>query len=337
MEFVKENMFINESSSALEYVANRYSTSNLVGWKSRSYAIALIQFIVFYSNGSNTCLVYTDNNKFVNAVAPLFPRITFHVRGQFTHKGAANIKYDGKDLTVDDMVGYSKIQNLLLFLCVNSNAYKGLRVKEMEVKGLNEDKINQENLPSSVFLYTDALVKAMDENDKVVEEDMKKQAQIVKAINPQEVWLRFRIPRCKDKSQVLEYYKGTNFFPCWGKNISREMWLKPVKENGVYDVCSWIVKDYEDYIFYHNVIERQSTVYSNPFYDVPCFIHKYELTNDFDSLYETTVLSMYLEYREIEPNSESVGKVSDHISKALGNITLSDLRSKVGKVNDVFG
>lgn len=342
MEFVKENMYINEYSNRLGYEANTFSKNNLVGWKSRSYAIALIQFIVLYIENNDKCLVFTDNNKFINTVAPLFPNITFHVRGEFETKNLLNVVHDGNSFTENDMDVYSKIPNLIMFLCVNSNSFDKFKDEEMKKRNINENEINSKNIISQkYFVYVDALITAMNRNDAKIEEEMRLQVEILKRVNPKHAFMRFRLPYNKDDNQKLEYLQGTNFFPCWGKGISREMWLKPVQINGRYDICEWSVKDYEDYIFYHNVIERQVTIYNNPFTEIPSYISDYELLNDFDSLYETTILSMLIEYRGEDPTEEGVKEISNFITKGLDkNVTLSKLRFRINKdngfVNDVF-
>lgn len=341
MEFTKENMYINEYSNRLNYTTDKFSKNNLIGWKSRSYAIALIQFLVFYLENNKKCLVFTDNNKFVNTVAPLFPDITFHVRGKFESKGVINITYDGESFTNSDMEIYSKIPNLVMFLCVNSNSFTKFKDEELKKRNINENEITARNIVSNkYFIYVDALITAMDKNDKKIEEEMKMQIEILNKINPKHAFMRFRLPYSKDGNR-MEYLQGTNFFPCWGKGISREMWLKPVLVNGRYDFCEWEVKDFESFIFYHNIIERQTTIYDNPFTGIPSYINGYELTNDFDSLYEATILSMLIEWRGEDPTQENITEISNLITNSLDKkVTLSKLRFRSNKdngfVNDIF-
>lgn len=345
-EFSISNLFINDQTKRLNYASNNYNTNNLISWKERGDILTLIEFLTIYGDVlTGVCVCYSDDNSNVNFVAKLFPKLKFEVFGGKVNS-RKNVNYISNCLENHYIEKYRKMQGVLLFMNLNNSKYWDLRKEELKKRGLTEESVNRENLNGAkYFLIKEALRKSTKRCEFQIEQDMIEQNKVLMAINPLHCMMRFRLPYNSNDKLYINYLKGIVYFPIWGKDIQRDTWLKPIKnEKGNYELGDWNAYDYETWIFNQNIVERQERNFINFFTEKVENIYSNELTNGFDSMAESLILVMFYEKTE-ENNYEKAIELSNKITKFLNKgkknvITLAKLRfmrdSSLGYTSDLF-
>lgn len=328
-EFSINNLYISEESERLNYASNNYNTNNLISWKDRCDALALLELLSIYSDEDTThCVCYSNDNYIVYFVSKLFPKIQFHVFGGVI-ESKDNIKYMSDELSQDMIKVYHDTKNVILFLNINNSNYWKLREEELNKRGLNESDVTTDNLNGAkYFMIKDALLQATNRCEIKLQQDMILQYNIFEAINPEHGFIRFRLPYNSNDRLYVEYFKGILYFPIWGKDIQRDTWLKPVKN---YETEKWNTYDYESWIFHHNIIERQSRTYINFFTERIENIYSNELTNNYDSLAEALIFALYIEKTINKKDYDMTIELSKSLTQFLnqkngGDMTLAKLR-----------
>lgn len=132
--------------------------------------------------------------------------------------------------------------------------------------------------------------------EEAVLSDMHMQETWTKIMEPREAMLKFRPPYAYDWAPSTFYYlQGIVNIQAWPRLSSTETRLVPIRNNqGNYYSVVWNVKDYENKLAYHNAVRRENIKYINPFSNMMSPIDGRELTNDYDSMLEATILIAYM-------------------------------------------
>lgn len=174
--------------------------------------------------------------------------------------------------------------------------------------------------------------------DVSIKEDMNKQANWVRIMNPVQASLKFRLPYPEDpdREEIFDYMEGYLLHQSWARNKSTETRLIPVKSNQevgglivpMYRNVPWARRNYESILFYHNTVERDNP--NHIYYIEGELTNKIgpisypELLTDFDSVAEAFTLLCYLRRAKIlkfwdDDARRVVGKLSQTLTTMLND------------------
>jgi hypothetical protein len=168
------------------------------------------------------------------------------------------------------------------------------------------------------------------ENEHTILKDMRDQQRWVKIIQPVQAHLKFRLPYCdKVDSSLLQvdYLRGHILLQPWVGPTSTEARLVPYRDpqTNTFTEMTWDAQTYEEQLFYHNTVLRNHQLYDNPFlpHDPESPIDPPELSNDWDSLAEITILQAYLhKMHSGHPQREEILLLSQRITSFLNDYRL---------------
>ena len=308
--FEKTDLFLNPTDVEMAYRRRKDEEKLSIHWGQRKLLLTLVQFLTLFWNPKKTpkpIVVYAGAAPGTNikTVSMLFPEIEFHLYdpSPFKIKNSDKIHIYQQYFTDDDAKKWSG-RNDVYFV-------SDIRTAD----------------------YTKA--KNLDENEDQIMKDMEMQMRWFAIINPVEGHLKFRPPYTGgNRPPRINYLYGYILKQPWAPQTTTESRLVPVRdEQGNWTYPSWSAQKYQDQMFFHNVVIRESYRYNNPFTNDLTPIDIPELLNDWDSLCETQIWMDYLTVRTGKYDKESVIALSRLITDKLSEGSkykdnLSLLRSK---------
>ncbi|XWV24893.1 mg18 protein [Tupanvirus deep ocean] len=208
----------------------------------------------------------------ISKLADLFPDVVFDLwdPGRFDLQERNNIKIFNYPFTNESARTYAINKEKILFM----SDIRTLTIAKM-LKSEQNDKV-----------------------DEIVEEDMLKQAQWVKIINPVYAYLKFRLPWYSSKSK---YLKGTIYLQPYSP-LSTEARL--------------MTNNYNDYVVHDNVDYDEKMAYFNrairPFQlsvRWENILNKYDLLNTWDTVLSLYITDYYLRKMHNIRSDEETGKL----------------------------
>lgn len=202
-------------------------------------------------------------------------------------------------------------------------------------KYFTDEDIEEWKLKKNVYLISD--IRSLNyntsgnddkENENIAKNDMKMQEKWLKEINPVKALLKFRLPYNYQwlEEKEFEYTDGLLYLQQWAPQNSTECRLVP---NYPYTTRKWNISVHESMMFYHNKITRQEEKFINIFTEENEHIStKLGLTNDYDSIATSYIITQYLIKFAVDPREEYCIKVLEKIMKEVnaGRSTLLDVR-----------
>lgn len=307
----------NESIPELSYRSRRGEAKNTVKWGQRKLVMTTIQFFTLYWDPKEIpkpiCVyVGAAPGITINIMSILFPDIEWHLYDSVNF----NRKMPKKNVTIyNRYFGNEDIERWR-----DKDIFFMSDIRDLDYKdSFSENKIKYNQYDS----------------DKTVLRDMLLQQKWVYDINPKAAHLKFRPPwagdRYKDGKAIFPYLQGHAYFQPWLGPSSTETRLVPTRdESGNYHAVNWDGKKFEDKLFYHNVMGRNVYKYTNPYTKDDSHIDDMDLTDDWDSVYEATILGQYLVKVGSDNTLENVQKMSRFVTNSIIDVyyvqTLKDRR-----------
>lgn len=290
--FTQTDLFLNTDDHQLAYRRRKDEEKTSTSWGQRKLLLTLIQFISsFWDNDVvlKPIVVYAGAAPGTNIllVSQLFPEIEFHL-------------YDPAQFKIKK----SKKLHLYQQYFTNKDAKKWA----------NRDDVY---FISDIRTADYTKAKDLDDNERQIAKDMQMQMQWYEIIKPVYGQLKFRLPYTGGKRPAnTDYLFGYIFKQPWAPQTTTETRLVPIPDS---KNVSWSSQLYQDQMFYHNVIIRESYNYvyklgqypENEYLDYP------ELLNDWDSTAEAEIWSQYLIKRTGESSLEAIKNISRWATEKL--------------------
>jgi len=297
--FNKSSLFLKRNSPRKKYNPDiENHKKSIVVWKSRRLLLSYIQFLVFNLTEINNISVFiiTSGECYhINIIIEMFPKINFIILhfGKKKHQ-ITKTKSIYQISDFEKLVEWKNINNIKCYL-----------ISDYTIKGkgyLQEEKGNKEALlQQQKWLFQ---------------------------LNPVAASLLFRLPYPSKTTTSFSYLSGTCFFIPYSNKFSTETRLEPYKENDVFIINNWDLREYEEMMFHHNLITRQQYRYYNIlFKNLEENINSKELDNYFDSTLEVFILYSWFQFLNLSKKN-----IEQQLTKLVDKISL--MLSPVGKSAD---
>lgn len=284
--YIAQDLILEESDPQLPYRGRGQEQKLAIGWGQRKLALTLIQFLNYEwhpQQSTHPIIVYAGAAPGLNItfVADLYPQVEWHLYDpqSFAIKPRPNIHIYNKLFTND--------------IAKEWHYQTGNNGKNKYILFVSDIRTASTDMPPL-------------EIEQKVQQDMMYQMQWVELMQPVAAHLKFRLPysdKGLDLTIPIPYLNGAVFKQAWARPTSTESRLVIKRKdmiNGQYPSKQWLAKIYEDQMFYHNAVIRDTVYFYNPFYlghenkrHDP--IWENELTNDWDSITELTIWNDYLD------------------------------------------
>ena len=229
----------------------------MVAWGQRKLALSTLSFLNFYldlEKSPNPIVVYAGAAPCSNLefIIKLYPQVTWHL-------------YDPRNFCIN--TGSKVHIHQEFFTEATARKWEGNDVYFLsDIRTVNVQEYARK-FPNNH--------KEMIERHIWV--DMLRQQRWVQIMKPLVAQLKFRLPysdipfsdKIDYKTGHAPYLAGIVFKQPWSSITGTETRLlisQDVMVDGEYPIHNWNIKEYEDNMFYHNAVTRESLRYFNPFY-----------------------------------------------------------------------
>lgn len=313
IDFNPKYLMLTSSSPRLKYVNRPLNEKRNVHWGQRKLLLSEIQFLTDYGAedySDSPIILYVGSAPGTHLISliNLFPDYEYHL-------------YDPREF--------------------DSNLHSIPQIKSFNNMFFSDDEASKwSEVDRPIYFISDIrtadyLTMSKLEFEDAVIEDLERQSNWVKIIQPIESLLKFRLPFTDLYSEeTIKYLNGKVFVQVWAPRGSSETRLVP--DNDLNET-EWNIEQYDDQGFYFTSMIREHDKFFNPFTGNESPIDYPELLNDFDSTAEAYILNQYLNIETEEGGSyEGVIELSRRITEEL-NIgksrdkwtTLSKIRKNV--------
>lgn len=284
--FKRDDLFVFPDDPQTHYRRRADESKTSVHWGQRKLALTTLAMINLYwspDQTRNPIIVYAGAapGRNLNFIISLYPQIEWHL-------------YDPHPVGFKVPAGPQVHTYKQLFTDETARMWTGKGVFFIsDIRTVDITKVKgQENIERGVW------------------NDMQQQQQWVKIIKPIAAMLKFRLPYTNIKfSDQIDHTKG--FAPYLAGLVLKQPWAAQTSTetrllvtfdsmiNGVYPVHNWNLHTYEDQLFHHNSVVRETISFFNPFYlkdptKQKSPIMPPELNNSWDDTAELTILNDYL-------------------------------------------
>lgn len=307
-----QHFTIGDNDPQRPWQSGSSKNTTAVKWGQFKLLIEEVQFLTLYWDPikvPDPVAVYVGSavGTHIAVLADMFPQFTFHLYDERKHdenlKSNEKIKIHQQLFTDLDAKQWAGRQDVFFISDIRSGNYK------------RDDEFKQ--------AYAEA-------NEKLVEVDMNRQMEWVKAIKPVRASLKFRLPYTWDfvvaKGKTRSYLDGLVYIQAWGPVTTTETRLVPNEDLGMRD---WNYAAHQDMMFYHNTRVRVGQPFLNPLTrDRTRVDHMLGLWNDYDSILTTTIIMEYLTKFGVKPTKDNVVPLLKAmiLGANKGKYTLYDLR-----------
>lgn len=284
-----------------------------IKWGQFKLGLELLQFFNLYWDSTKVpkpVVVYVGSAIGTNiaTVARMYPMFTWHL-------------YDPRDHD-PILKTFPQIHiHQQLFMDIDAKSYSG-----------RDDIFFVSDIRSTTYKRETEFKKGMEEeNERLVEADMKRQMDWVRIIKPVQSSLKFRLHYShefiKAKGPTQTYLDGLVYLQAWGPVTTTETRLVPFSDLHPRD---WYYQAHEEAMFYHNMHTRVEVNFLNPLTnDRTPIAPSLGLLNDYDSILTTVTVMDYLIKFGVKPTKEAVinllAKMIEDIGR--GRTTLFGLRA----------
>jgi hypothetical protein len=380
--FSFDDLILHENSKEKDYESRKFEQKT-EDWGQRKLLLSEIEFFSLYCPNEKIICLYIGAapGDHIEFLSKMFLNIEFHLYDKndnydFNVKESDRIKIYDQYFTDDDIQYYLPIkegtrtlskkesrnsQQLPIFLISDLRTVDFITLRK-EFYGKNNIEIDDRFIPKEPELAKkyEPMLDLQLENE--IWADMERQQKWVKAINPQQALLKFRLPYPNKgfvyrptgsgsgtgpQKDEVEYLDGTIYFQVWEGATSTELRLVPQKdENGNFKMRKYDLNVVDKQIFYHNTETRLKKKYYNILNNKETTINGDELLNDYDSTAEAAILIIYLKKIDTFQKSSDLEKnvilMSEKITQFLSldknrkNRTLSSLRPTKGGLSKLI-
>ena len=294
-QFTTKDLTISDISRKLPYRRRSDEEKKSIHWGQRKLLLSEIEFFTMYWDPialPNPLCVYAGAGPgtHIPILSMLFPSFTFHLYDprNFNIKPTDRIKIFQEYFTDEIANNYSGRSDVFFISDIRTANYGEIEDEKYTKYGINKATASK-NIIDKIYKEAQII------NEDQIWGDMNMQQNWVLIMNPEHALLKFRLPYALDgKDKIVQYLKGVVYWQVWPPQSSTETRLKPVRSSeGFYEVENWSILEYEQWCFYHNVIERENISYLNPFTNSLDPIDYPELLNDYDSTAEAYILKLY--------------------------------------------
>jgi hypothetical protein len=300
-KFEDENLILHKLSPRAPYKQGVINRNYPIKWGQRKLLISEIEFLTLYWKPEEIpkpIVVYAGaaEGNHIPILSVMFPQIMFHLYDprKFNIKESSQIKIFQDYFTEETCQKYKNRNDIFFISDIRTADFEKIAYEVYIKKGYQKSKYDFDNLPSDVQKEHQKITEM-----QIWEQDMKMQKDWVLLINPVQSLLKCHFPFVLSKEDIMdfEYFKGTVFLQCWEGKKSTETRFVPHKdENGNYKMELWNNLEYEEWLYYHNIIVREKVLFLNPLNYKSENIDEKELTNTFDSVCEAYILKKYFEH-----------------------------------------
>lgn len=297
VQFTRRNQVLTQSSSLLQYRPRTINEKKAIPHGQRKLLITMVNFLNLFWDPikvPNPILIYVGAAPGYNIrlLKILFPRITFHCYDPrpFGINQEEGIILHQELFTDDTATQWTNSLNVILFIDIRSEDYKTMSKEDLEA-AIWTDHITQRkwlNMIKPIAASLKFRLPYPDIWETMLKEGSKWREQI-------------EIPY-PDKLNIVRYPRGFVFLQPWAPPSSTETRLVPIpNEKGEYEDVDWDIITYERRLFYHNIVERENTLYLNPITNDNTMTDSPNLLSDYDSISETFIWKEYLIKHHITP------------------------------------
>lgn len=330
--FTLTSMALLDSSPKRAYETKERTLSGIVSWGQRKLLMSEINFFNYYYSPTvhpNALVVYIGaaRGDHIPVLSDFFPELSF-------------LLYDPSDFA-PSVKRHAKIEVKREFFGIDTARY-----------------IRSQNSNRAIFFISD--IRTTDKADNKpgpqnILLDNQLQWESIEALMPVQSLLKFRLPYpdqwetymennpsehqppLTEISTSYEYLKGKIFLQPWAPCRSTETRLVPDIVNGRFVTTIYEANDFQNRMFYHNMIVRETGFFYDPRLNPGAFYGP-ELLNDWDSTSEVFTLLDYLEKTDPgikgAPRTKIVNAINALSSYITNNIqpegaepvTISDVR-----------
>ena len=303
VQFTPSDLTINERSMRAPYRQRTDENKTAIHWGQRKLHLGEVEFFTIYWDPQtilNPLCVYAGAapGTHITLLAEMFPAFTFHLYdpAPFDVAETDRIRLFKEYFTDEVAQRYAGRKDVFLVSDIRTADYKSLYRQSLAKRGITE--YDNTGTPKGNYdLIRQSFKEAEVANEDQIWGDMTMQQNWILVMNPEHAFIKFRLPYVLDgNDRIVQYLKGIVYWQVWPPQTSTETRLKPIRNaNGLYELADWSTLEYEQWCFYHNTVDRERIVYSNPFTDTYDPIDYPELLNDYDSVAEAIILKAYLE------------------------------------------
>jgi hypothetical protein len=274
--FDRKTMFLQPGDPAQDYKRHAGEEKKAIAWGQRKLLLSEIWFLNLCWDPNvieNPIIVYVGaaDGKHISFLSELYPQVEFHLYDprDFHILESEKIKLHNEFFSDNDALEWSARQiadkNIFFISDIRTANYEKMSYQEVEAAVLRDNE---------------------------------NQRQWFETINPVSGLLKCRPPYDLGfQNRYYRYLGGYLLKQPFSSQTSTETRLVPVRENDN-DENKWKYSDYDivqyqNQMYYHNRVIRQSIEYINPFTGTGNMAGT-ELSNDYDSLGEITILQEYL-------------------------------------------
>jgi hypothetical protein len=316
---------VGQGDSYREYFRRANEDKTSIKWGQAKLCLVEIQFLVRHWDPAkvpNPHIVYVGAaiGSHISPLSKMFPMAEFHLYDprdfSTTLSENKNIHIYQKFFEEEDVKKWSG-RNDVFFIC-------DIRTVEYN----RSEDITEETAKEIAH-----------KNEKIVRDDMARQADWVRAIRPVKAHLKFRLPYSwgfiKEETLFEEYLDGDLYIQPWAPQTSTEARLVP-RDDLI--IRKWDYKRHEEQMFYHNTVTRESNVrFNNSFHGGAhdAYDQANGLTNDYDSAYTIYIFKSYLRKIRADPTEERTLRLAKYvldncnIGVTLVGIRTGDARMKI--------
>lgn len=293
--FDRDTHYVIKSNTPKEkYRSRADEVKTAIHWGQRKLFLAVLQFMTLYVDLGDASLPLTPKIVYAGAapghnialLSKLFPTCEFHL-------------YDTNPFSTS-LDNNPKITMYKQYF-TNDDAMKWSR--EQEAYLISD-------------IRRDIAGKTPADAEKVIQEDMQMQLRWYEIMKPKQAQFKFHLPYSgMGFENTTDYIDGTVYVQAWRGPSSTECRLVP--KWGVRKI--WNNIDYEDANFFINARLREGTKFINPLTGDNTPIDDQELTNDYDSTLEISILLDYLKRFSPHVNdyTQHVVKLSRILTKTI--------------------
>lgn len=278
-----KSTFFTADDIQIPYTRSTGRVKTIAKWGQLKLGLELLQTIVTFwdpAEAPDLTVVYAGaaTGQNIGLMARMFPMITWHLydTGNF----------DMKALTLDNVIIYRKY-------------FTDETMEEWRIKVLDGMKI---------FFISDIRTVGVEHIKKMtnemyeqkIREEMDMQQEWVEVINPYRASLKLRLPYYNQEvpsSRTMEYLAGIIIKQSFAGPTSSETRLIPMRnEEGNYHRVVYDNSDYENKMYYYNVVLREHGRYFNPITKGEDYDDDGEMVGKFEDAHLIYVLDNYLTF-----------------------------------------
>jgi hypothetical protein len=305
-EFIKFNpkyLTLSDSSPRLKYVNRPLNEKRNVHWGQRKLLLSEIQFLTDYgedeidsSNPPIVLYIGSAPGTHLISLVNLFPDYEYHL-------------YDPREF--------------------DPHLFELPEIKSLNNMFFSDDEAKRWRETNRIIYFisdirtADYTTMSKLEFEDAVIQDLERQSNWVKIIQPTESLLKFRLPFTDlYPEDTIKYLDGSVYVQVWAPRSSSETRLIP--DNKLKEI-NWNIEQYDDQGFYFTSMIREHDKFFNPFTGDTTPIDYPELLNDFDSTAEAYILNRYL---NIESDGSSYDRVIELSRKITEELNIGKPRNK---------